>query len=197
MREDPTLQDLPIVALTAHALNDERTQCLEAGMNAFVSKPFKPHELFAAVEGWGAMGAALAASQDDEPAAEAPVSDDGTPPVDLASFRATMAEVGLEDRVATTLGVFAGDAPGRIGALQDAIGRGNGAQVAATAHSLKSAAATIGAHTLAALLKEIEIAGRNSAFEEATQLAAAIEREGQAVIAYLEKQGIMAQEMAG
>src|SRR5881628_3218680 len=42
---------LPIIALTAHALSGERERCLERGMTGYVAKPFKAHDLFAAIEG--------------------------------------------------------------------------------------------------------------------------------------------------
>ncbi|MEX2529037.1 MAG: response regulator [Gemmatimonadota bacterium] len=42
--------DSPIVALTAHALDEERRKARSAGMDDFVSKPFKAHELFQALE---------------------------------------------------------------------------------------------------------------------------------------------------
>jgi signal transduction histidine kinase/ActR/RegA family two-component response regulator len=41
---------LPIVAMTAHALAADRTACLEAGMDGYVSKPVKAEMLFAAIE---------------------------------------------------------------------------------------------------------------------------------------------------
>ena len=52
IRQTRNKDDLPIVALTAHAFAAERERALSAGMNAFLSKPFRPHELFAVVEGW-------------------------------------------------------------------------------------------------------------------------------------------------
>ncbi|WP_374592701.1 ATP-binding protein, partial [Aquabacterium sp.] len=41
--------DLPVIALTAHALDEERRRCLDAGMCEHVSKPFEPHQVLAAV----------------------------------------------------------------------------------------------------------------------------------------------------
>ncbi len=41
---------IPIVALTAHAMKGDRARCLEAGMDAYVSKPFQAEELFATIE---------------------------------------------------------------------------------------------------------------------------------------------------
>lgn len=38
-------QDIPIIALTAHAFNEEREKCMQAGMNDFIPKPFNPEEL--------------------------------------------------------------------------------------------------------------------------------------------------------
>ena len=40
---------IPIVALTAHALSEDREQCLEAGMDAYAVKPFKPQEIYHAI----------------------------------------------------------------------------------------------------------------------------------------------------
>jgi CheY-like chemotaxis protein len=41
---------LPIIALTAHALKSDEERCLEAGMDAYVSKPIQTNELLAAIE---------------------------------------------------------------------------------------------------------------------------------------------------
>ena len=50
IRQSPVRGSVPIVALTAHALAEERQRCEEAGMNGFVTKPFKPLQLCSAID---------------------------------------------------------------------------------------------------------------------------------------------------
>lgn len=52
LRSDPRYADLPIIAMTAHALKGDRERCIEAGMNDYVTKPIDPRQLFAALARW-------------------------------------------------------------------------------------------------------------------------------------------------
>ena len=52
LRRDPRLVELPIIAMTAHALAEERQRCLEAGMSDHVSKPIDPDNLFSTLTRW-------------------------------------------------------------------------------------------------------------------------------------------------
>jgi CheY-like chemotaxis protein len=58
---------IPVVALTAHAMAGDEARCLEAGMDAYVSKPFRPEELFVTVEqlAGGAQPVDLGSSGDE------------------------------------------------------------------------------------------------------------------------------------
>jgi len=49
-QEDETNRHVPIIAMTAHAMQGDRERCLEAGMDGYVAKPVRPNDLFDAVE---------------------------------------------------------------------------------------------------------------------------------------------------
>ncbi len=52
IRSNPRFGTLPIVAMTANAMEGDRERCLQAGMNDHVSKPIDPDALYAAVMRW-------------------------------------------------------------------------------------------------------------------------------------------------
>jgi len=184
IRDNPLTKELPIVAVTAHAFLEERERCFAAGMNGFLSKPFKAHELFAAVEGWsgnadtGASGMMTPTHRGRTPAINAAIvppvpvaAAEGTPPVDLAGFRALMREAGVESIVGETIAAFLREAPVSMDKLRKGIGAGDAKAIASAAHALKGASGSIRATRLAAVLEQMEAAGKAGDVAEATALA--------------------------
>jgi CheY-like chemotaxis protein len=175
IRATETGRTLPIVACTAHALSGERERCLAAGMSGYLPKPFKGHDLFAAVEGWSMAP--------PEPAA-APAA---TPPtataIDLDAFRRSMREAGAEDAVEAILATFVNTAPGRLSDLERAIGAADANGIRHAAHAYKSAAATLGAGELARRLGDLEASARQGEVGNAVVAFAEIRIAHQAVLA--------------
>ncbi|MDR2528125.1 MAG: response regulator [Synergistaceae bacterium] len=52
IRENPKYKDLPVIALTAHALPEDREASLKSGMNDHLTKPIDPDEIYAALRHW-------------------------------------------------------------------------------------------------------------------------------------------------
>jgi CheY-like chemotaxis protein len=181
VRTIPGCERLPIVALTAHAFAEDRALFLEAGMSAVVTKPFKPHQLFAAVEGWEALAAAPGGGV---PAAAAPSLRPATP-VDVEGLRTSLREGGVEDMLGTLIGSFLKDGPGRLAAIEDAVRAGDGERIRQAAHAYKSSAAQLGARALADLLQALELAGRGGDLSAAGGLAGETRREHESVHAFL------------
>src|SRR5690606_7878573 len=66
--ERPGGARLPIVALTANAMEGDRERCLECGMDDYLSKPFKPQQLYAVLAHWLPAGTARERAPDPAPA---------------------------------------------------------------------------------------------------------------------------------
>jgi len=176
IRATPTGKDLPIIALTAHALSGERERCLSHGMSDYLTKPLRAHELFAAVEGWAPSG-----TERPEPVA----APQGVAPVDVEGFREQMRLAGAEAAVDQILDTFLDSTPQRVTAITTALTSGNAGDIERSAHALKSAAGTIGAKSLAALLQQIEVAGKAGNVPGARALQNRLEAESAAVIEQL------------
>ncbi len=170
--------ELPIIALTANTSPGERERCLAAGMNGYLAKPFKPHELFAIVEGWAPKDAPVAHTDNH-----------GAPPVDLVSFREMLAAAGIPETGPRMLSVFLDDAPLRMQEMADAAQASDLGTIERVAHRLKSGASSICALGLADLLRRAESSARDRDVEDAVSAVRASEREFARVVDFLQATG--------
>jgi CheY-like chemotaxis protein len=178
-----------IIALTADATERSRKQCLEVGMDDFVTKPVKREVLGEVLRPWieRATSAAQSVGEPARTASDSGDSGSAGSPIDLEAFRRQMEEMDVGEMVEELLETFTQDAPDRFAAIDAALGDGNAGEIRAAAHAYKSAAATIHADGLAGLLREMERAGRDEDVERARRLFTDLQIENSAVLAQLQQ----------
>jgi CheY-like chemotaxis protein len=161
LRAQPQLQGLPIIAMTAHALVEERQRCLEAGMNDHLSKPIDPDELFAALLRWAKPRHAQTAGAEDRPAGQA--SELILPKIDGVDMAGGLNRVAGNKRLyRDLLAQFAtkeGDAGSQILA---AIEIGDRKLAERIAHTVKGVAGNIGLGSVFAAAEKLERAIRDA-----------------------------------
>ncbi len=149
--------NIPIIAMTAHALSSEREKCLRLGMNDYISKPFKPNELLEAIQNL------FAGKKETEPA---PAQKKKTATRTKKLIRLSELEKISGNNKAfmlELLQLFLTEAPKDLATIASAIEQGELKVVNSVAHKLKSSVALLGLEkTAARLLQEIELeAGAN------------------------------------
>jgi signal transduction histidine kinase/DNA-binding response OmpR family regulator/HPt (histidine-containing phosphotransfer) domain-containing protein len=157
LRQDPAFKDLPIVAMTANAMAGDREKCLEVGMNDHIAKPIDPDKLFEALLRWIAPRSVSTPAADSQPKTQA---------VDLESLEipgidtrtALKRTGGNHQRYQSFLRRLADSQAGAVQEIRVALNANDPATAQRTAHSLKGAAANLGADTLATAAASAEIA---------------------------------------
>jgi PAS domain S-box-containing protein len=156
--ESPVLRhDIPILAMTAHALAGDQRRCLEAGMNDYLTKPVSPHALAVALDRWLPRRAARTLQLPAAPV-EATVGDDGSRVFDREAMLSRL--MGDRDLAAAIVEGFLGEIPEELQALRSFVAVGDASAAQRTAHSIKGACANVGGEAMRAAAYEAEKAAR-------------------------------------
>jgi len=151
---------IPIIAMTAHAMQGDREICLTAGMNDYISKPINPKELADVLHRWldGGIAPEVPAEPVVTPLPASPAPPVTAPPDKDIFDRAGLIErvMGFEDLAQEILGLFIKDTPQRIDALTQSIQTKNGPSILREAHTIKGAAANINAEQLRQVAASME-----------------------------------------
>jgi HPt (histidine-containing phosphotransfer) domain-containing protein len=187
---------IPIIALTAHALEGTREQCLQAGMDDYLPKPFTREQLRAMLKIWLPDKAEaiyenrnLAAGGHTSKAAALSMGRGEGQTSDKLSWSPVIIEEGALDNIRALQRVGAPnlldmvieqyfiDSPRLLDNMRKAVASGEPKGLLHAAHSLNSSSANLGAHSLAELCKQMEVLLRSKSADHVGELLAMIEAE--------------------
>ncbi|MCH9650973.1 MAG: response regulator [Deltaproteobacteria bacterium] len=178
---------IPIVAVTAHAMKGDREKCLAAGMDDYISKPFREQDLAEKLNRWLLDGPEVA-DQPHSPAQQPPspapaplqkpaaTVDGGLDQGAVESLKKLSAASG-EDVLFKVGSLFLDEVPKRLESLQEAAENMDLSAIENLAHSLKGSAGILGASRFLKLCGELESAARNRLLTDAKPMVQGIEEE--------------------
>jgi len=173
--------DMPIIAMTANALEGDREKCLEAGMNDYISKPIELSLLISLIEKWLPPEASIPSC---EQTGRRPYVHLHSPAAAETSELPVFNEAdylrrNLDDRILAkdVLNIFVRSTPGYLDILRENLAEGDAVGVHKQAHAVKGACSTVGAEQMWETALRLEQAGKLGDLMSAAALAEQLQKD--------------------
>jgi CheY-like chemotaxis protein len=169
-----TLKHIPIIAMTADAMDGDRQKCMEAGMDDYLTKPVKRDVLHAMLRRWIPQPSAIEMNSAPTSAIRSVEPGDTIDPKVLADLRQLD---GNQNLVPTLIANFPHGAPRTLETLRDALQKGDAAVLRRAAHELIGSCGNLGIRRMGQLCAELQALGKSGNLDGAGPLLAELNTE--------------------